>query len=200
MIAYDECEQGDRGRALDIVMERTEPFRRETAYFSTEGLRVSAIIGRDSVIDRALAARLVATSSSTVLSSVWQRNVAEEPMIKGRMRWGDDLDESPCVYIFVSLRHGLVLKVGTTNDSRDRIAKKHLRYGTDDSTLRGYLRAYREWPRVIEDDQIVLLVFPMKGYEKEERLAVERGLDELLDPVISARARRRRATNRYRGK
>jgi len=182
----DYYEQEERTQALDIVKEELKPWWLNPSRWPWESLRLGVMLcHRDARIDRMFAAQLVHREIDKVEFLSWDQLLAivEEPMVPGRPRLEADLDESASIYIFVSLRDGLILKVGSTKDSRDRIARKHLRHGEDMNTLRGYLR-YRGWPRVIEDEEIVLLVLPMDRYTKEERLAGESGLEKLLDPEI----------------
>jgi hypothetical protein len=123
--------------------------------------------------------------------------IAEEAPPRGRRREGesrgkDEVAGDPCVYIFVGLARGLVVKVGQTEQGSRRIVRDHLCGGRDSSTVKGwYERNDGDWPNCIIKDELVLLVFCFAHRDKTARLALERGLKRLLDPEIGRKRRRR---------
>jgi hypothetical protein len=111
--------------------------------------------------------------------------IVSEPMTPGRVRFETNLDEVAAIYVFVSVVQREVLKVGETDNLRDRIAKQHLRYGSAESELKGHCMRYIDrWPECIEKEEITMLAFPMPGCCKKHRCLIESGLQALLCPLM----------------
>lgn len=115
--------------------------------------------------------------------------IASEEMVSDRERLETDIDESPGIYIFVSLVEQQVLKVGQTDDFRKRIAKSHLRYGDQrsESELIFYCKSRwggGDWPQCLKDQEITALLFPMHRSDEQDRCFLEHGLKALLKPSM----------------
>ena len=109
--------------------------------------------------------------------------IASEEMVKSRVRWEDDLNETEAVYIFTDLVHRSVLKIGECDNMRRRLVRDHLRYGNvkSVSTVCDHYRSRgSEWPQPLLDDQITLIVIPLPNSSKPERLALEGWLQAKL--------------------
>ena len=110
-------------------------------------------------------------------------DIASEDMGRGRTKSENDIDETPGIYIFVSLVGKEVLKVGQAANMRERIAKGHLRYGNEQSLsdLIVYCRSrWEAWPEPLLEQEITALLFPMRASSEKERCFIESGLQELL--------------------
>ena len=95
-----------------------------------------------------------------------------------------DVDEIPCVYIFLSLANNTCVKVGQTNNARERFISGHFNIlrNNEESHLCNYYM--RDWPRCINDEEVVAVIFPMRGSTEKDRLVVESGLTEFLKPLM----------------
>lgn len=95
-----------------------------------------------------------------------------------------DIDEVPCVYIFLSLFDKLCLKVGQSNNARERLVDGH--FNISRNTEKSHLSNYymHDWPKSIDTDEVVGIIFPMRNSVEKDRLAVESGLTEFLNPLM----------------
>lgn len=95
-----------------------------------------------------------------------------------------DIDKNSGVYVFLSLRQEVFIKVGQSKDIRCRFVNGHFDSSQKDN--RSNLVNYYEynWPNSIEDDEVVAVIFPMYGTEECDRLTVEKGLKNYLNPLI----------------
>ena len=115
--------------------------------------------------------------------------IASEEMVRGRERLETDIDESPDIYIFVSLVDKQVLKVGQAENFRKRFAKSHLRYGDQrsKSELIFYCKSRwgeEAWPQCLKDEEFTALLFPMYRSDELDRRFLEDGLKALLSPLM----------------
>ena len=95
-----------------------------------------------------------------------------------------DIDEVSCVYVFLSLLEEQCIKVGQSNNVRERFVKGHfdISRNTEQSHLCNYY--IRDWPKSINEEEVVVIIFPMYGSEEKDRLAVESGLTGFLHPIM----------------
>lgn len=90
----------------------------------------------------------------------------------------------PCVYVFLSLADKLCVKIGQTENARERIVNGHLRNYTDGhaANLIDYYQGHLI--EKVEEDEIVALILPMFRCSQEERELVEKGLMLMLNPLM----------------
>ena len=113
--------------------------------------------------------------------------IAAEDMTPGRAHYEHDVDESPGIYVFISLVERQIYKVGQSANLRSRITSGHLRYGDNlsESNLIDFCRFRNaDWPQCIVDGEFTALVFPLHGSTDEERCFIEAGLQSLLNPLM----------------
>lgn len=95
-----------------------------------------------------------------------------------------DIEEVPCVYIFLSLAEKLCIKVGQTNNARDRFFNGHFNITRNNEPSHLCHYYMRDWPESIKDEDVVAVIYPMYGSSENGRLAVESGLTAFLKPLM----------------
>lgn len=103
-----------------------------------------------------------------------------------------DIEQLPGVYIFCSIADGSVLKVGQSQEMRQRIACEHLRKETmntnslliDHAKRRWNIANDVEWHQSLRDHEVTAMIFPMRKSEEWDRLVIEYSLIGTLHPVM----------------